>query len=307
MRFGAYLPTYWNDYPDSSMTVAIVEAARAAEALGYDSIWANDEIIQPEEADTETMEGGQVIEPLVTLASLIHLTERITLGTSVLVLPQRNAMLVAKQAGALDLLSGHRFILGVGIGHRAEEFAALGADFKQRGAVTDEAIEVLQALWREPIATYHGRFHNIAAASMRPAPLEGGPPIWIGGDTLASVRRAARYGAAWLPYNWDLDAFGAGVTMLRDLTRGRQCPTIANVLNFRIHRPDEPAFVRSTTPWAPTSLSGSADAIAQGIETYRQVGLEYALCGFDSEDLEDLLRQMRIFAEEVAPRFAEAA
>lgn len=307
MRFGAYLPTYWNDYPGSSMAVAIVEAAMAAEALGYDSIWANDKVLQPAAADRETLEGGQVIEPLITLASLIHLVPRITLGTSVLVLPQRNAILVAKQAGALDLLSGHRLILGVGIGHQVEEFAALGADFRQRGAVTDEAIEVLQALWREPVASYHGRLHDVVDARMRPAPPGGGPPVWIGGDTLASVRRAARYGAGWLPYNWDLDAFGAGVSMLRDLTVGRQCPTIANVFNFRMQRPDEPTPVRSTTPWAPVSFAGSADAVAQRLEAYRKVGLECAVCGFESENLDDLLRQMRVFAEEVVPRFAHGA
>lgn len=282
------------------MPVAIAEAAQAAEALGYDAVWANDEIIMPATRTTE-----QVIEPLVTLASLIHMVPRIRLGTSVLVLPQRNPILVAKQAAALDLLSGHRLILGVGIGHRTEEFALLGADYASRAAVTDEAIEVMQTLWREPTASYHGQFVHLDEVSMPPHPPDAGPPIWIGGDTLASVQRAARYGDGWLPFNWDLDAFGAGVAMLRDLTRARQCPMIANVFYFRIERPDEPATVWTTTPWMPKSFAGSADAIAQQLEAYRQAGLEYALCGFESEDLDDLLRQLRVFAEQVAPRFAD--
>jgi probable F420-dependent oxidoreductase len=303
MRFGAYLPTFWDDYGTSSIHVAIEEAARAAEALGYEGIWANDLVIKPAAARRGTLVGGQVIEPLVTLASLVHLVPRLTLGTSVLVLPQRHPILVAKQAAALHLLSGGRLILGVGIGHRSEEFALLGADFEHRAAATDEAIEVLQALWREPVARYHGRFHRFDAASLEPRPPDGGPPIWIGGDTPAAIRRAAQYGDGWLPMLTDLDAFRSGATALRDLTRGRPGPTIAHAFYFRIAKPDEPATVRSTTPWMPTSLAGSPDDVGEYLERYRQAGLEYALCLFESEDLDDLLRQLRIFAEQVAPRF----
>lgn len=283
------------------MPVTIAGAAQAAEALGYEAVWANDEIIMPA---TRTAE--QVIEPLVTLASLIHLVPRIRLGTSVLVLPQRNPILVAKQTAALDLLSGHRLILGVGIGHRAEEFALLGADYASRAAVTNESIEVMQTLWRESIASYHGQFVHLDEVSMPPHPPDGGPPIWIGGDTLASVRRAARYGDGWLPFSWDLDAFRRGAATLQELTRERGCPTVANVFYFRIEKPGEPITVRSTTPWMPKSFAGSADAIAQHVEAYRRAGLEYALCGFESEDLDDLLRQLRVFAEQVAPRFPDA-
>ena len=129
-------------------------------------------MVNPAAARRGTLEGGQVIEPLVTLASLVHLVPRLTLGTAVLVLPQRHPILVAKQAAALHLLSEGRLVLGVGIGRRAEEFALLGADFAHRAAATDEAIEVLQALWREPVARYHGRFHRFDAASMEPRPPE---------------------------------------------------------------------------------------------------------------------------------------
>src|SRR5829696_7480825 len=116
MRFGAFLPTYWDDYGSTPIHVAINEAALAAEALGYEGVWANDEVIHL------AAESGQVVEPLVTQASLVHLVPRLTLGTAVLVLPQRHPVLVAKQAGALHLLSGGRLVLGVGIGWRAAEF-----------------------------------------------------------------------------------------------------------------------------------------------------------------------------------------
>jgi probable F420-dependent oxidoreductase len=305
MRFGAFLPTYWDDYGTSPIHVAIDGAALAAEALGYEGVWANDTVIIPA-ANRGTPGYEQVIEPLVTLASLVHVVPRLTLGIAVLVLPQRSAILVAKQAAALHLISQQRLILGVGIGWRAEEFALLGADFAQRAAMTDEAMEVLQTLWREPVAHYHGQFHRLDAVSMPPHLPEGGPPIWIGGNTAEAIQRAAKYGSGWLPFVLELDAFRSGVTMLRELTRERQSPTMANVFYFRIMKPDEPAVVRSTTPGMPTPLAGRPDAIAQHLEEYRQAGLEYALCAFESEDLDDLLRQMRLFAEQVAPRFVDA-
>jgi probable F420-dependent oxidoreductase len=306
MRFGAFLPTYWDDYGESPIHVAINGAALAAEALGYDGVWANDQMINPAAAGRGTLAGAQVIEPLVTLATLVHLVPRLTLGVAVLILPQRNAILVAKQAAALHLLSQHRLILGVGIGHRAEEFEILGANFGQRAAMTDEVIAVIQTLWREPIARYHGQFHNFDAVTMTPRPTDDGPPIWIGGNSAGAIRRAAKYGSGWLPYGMDLAALRVGVASLRELTRERQCPTIANVFYFRIEKLDEPAVVQSTTPWMDARFAGSPDAIAQHLEEYRQAGLDYALCAFESEDLDDLLRQMRIFAEQVAPQFADA-
>jgi probable F420-dependent oxidoreductase len=306
MRFGAFLPTYWDDYGTSSVRVAVAEAAKAAEALGYEGVWANDLVVNPAAAQRGTMVGGQVIEPLVTLASLAHLVPRLTLGTNVLVLPQRHPILVAKQAAALHVLAEGRLILGVGIGHRPEEFALLGADYAHRAAATDEAIEVLRLLWREPDARYHGRFHRLEGVRLTPPPPDGGPPIWIGGNSPAAIRRAARSGDGWLPMLLNLDAFRSGVAALRELTLGRRCPTIAHTFYFRIAKPGESAAVRSTTPWMGKGFTGSADDVGEHLERYRQAGMEYALAAFESNDLDDLLRQQRIFAEQVAPRFAEA-
>ena len=304
MRFGMHLPTFWDDYGACPIHVAVEETATAAQALGYDAVWANDKIVHPAAAARGTIAGGQVIEPLVTLASLVHLVPRLGLGTAVLVLPQRNAILVAKQAAALHLLSRQRLVLGVGIGWREEEFALLGANFAHRAAATDEAIEILRTLWREPVASYHGRFHRFDGVSIPPNPPGGGPPIWISGNSSRAVRRAARHGDGWLPFGMDPDAFRASVSELRELTRGRRCPTLGNELYFRIEKPDEPRVVRSTSPWVEAQFAGSPDAVAERLEQYRQAGLEYALCMFESEDLGDLLRQMRLFAERVVPQVA---
>jgi hypothetical protein len=191
----------------------------------------------------------------------------------------------------------------VGIGHRPEEFALLGADYAQRAAKTDESIEVMQALWRQPSVSYDGRFHHLDRVSMPPHPPEGGPQIWIGGDTLASVRRAAKYGDGWLPFNWPIDNFRSGVTMLQDLTHDRRAPTIGNVFPMRIVNPSEITPVQFTTSTVEGSWTGDTDTFAQHLDTFDGAGLEYALVGFESENLDDLLRQMSIFAEEVMPRF----
>ena len=306
MQFAAQLPTFWTDFGTSNMRVAIEETAKAAEALGYTAVWANDTVIVPSNFRHQghELDNYQVIEPLVTLSTLVHLVPNIKLGVSVLVLPQRNAIIVAKQAAALDLLSESRLILGVGSGWRAEEFKMLNADFVRRGAVTDEAIEVMRTLWRDPVASFHGQFYDFTDAWFDPKPVGDGPPIWVGGNTAAAIRRVARVGDAWIPWGPELDEFKAGVASLLELTTGRKRPLIAAEMNFRINRPGTPAG-STKSRHIPICCAGSPDKISDYLEQYRQAGLEYVLCLFESEGVDDLLRQMHIFAEHIAPQFAE--
>ena len=302
MQFHAYLPTYWDNYGSSSIDAAIVTAASAAAELGYAGVWAND-VLAHSSAPSANDPTEQLIEPLVTLASLVHVVPGLTLGTAVVVLPLRDPILVAKQATALHVLSGGRCILGVGIGHRAPEFEVVGADFTQRAAATDEAIEVMQTLWREPAASFHGRFHQFEDVSQAPRPPGGGPPIWVGGNTPPAVRRTARYGSGWLACFSELEEFRTRVALLRELTDGRDVPSTANMLYLRIERRDEPDTVRSTTPRLATrAFTGNADAVAEHLGEYADAGLDHALIVFESESVDDLLRQMQTFAEQVVPR-----
>jgi probable F420-dependent oxidoreductase len=311
VRFHAYLPTYWDHYGSESMDSAIVTAAKAAAELGYEGVWANDKLLNSSEERGIVAE--QLLEPLITLASLVHVVPALSLGTAVVVLPCRDPVLVAKQATALHVLSGGRLILGVGIGHRPAEFAALGRSFSRRAQAAEEAIEVMQTLWKEPDTSYHGQFFDFENVSQQPPPPGGGPPIWVGGNSRGAIGRAARRGSGWLafvndgdPFIRDLEGFRSQVALLRELTVGRQRPTVANMVYLRLQRPDEPKTVRSTTPGMPAAFTGSADAVAQHLSGYRDAGLDDALVVFESESIDDLLRQMEAFAERVAPRFASA-
>jgi probable F420-dependent oxidoreductase len=294
MRFGVQLPTYWQDYGTRDAAGAVVEAAQTAEAAGYASVWCNDHVISGR--DQPGM--GHILEPLITLASLIHLTPRLTLGTSVLVLPQRNAIVVAKQVAALDVLSGGRCVLGVGVGWNAPEFAMLNADFDQRGAIGDEAIELMRTLWRAPLASHAGDHYKVEQAHFFPKPPRGAVPIWIGGNTAPAIRRAARLGDAWSPYGIAPDAFAAGVSALRAAVQvegqaegqGREMPLLAAHLMIHLGEARR------------GHVQGTPAHVAAVLRQYQTAGLAYLICGFEADSLADYLRQVRVFAEQVIPQ-----
>ncbi len=302
MQFGAFLPTMRQMYHTSTVHTAVEETARAAEALGFASLWANDVVIAP--PDMPEMAGG--IEPLVTLASLIHLVPRLQLGIGVLVLPQRNAIIVAKQAATLDLLSQGRFILGVGIGWREAEFKFLGADFAHRAAITDESITLLRTLWREPQVSFQGTTYALTDAIFEPKPARGELPIWVGGNTVAAARRAGHVGDGWLPMNLALDDFRAGIAALEVSARGRRRPVIAVQFGFRVDEAGKQTPVRDPLQASFVYMSGTPDAIVEQLEPYRQAGLDYAVCIFSADSLDNMLHQMQMFAEQVMPHFAGA-
>jgi len=181
--------------------------AEAAERLGFDSVWATDHALMSYERESQYPYGHSGteialnpgigwLEPLSALSFVAARTERVGLGTSVLVLPYRNPVLVA-QAATLHLLSGDRLILGVGAGWMREEFEALGLDPAERGARTDEYLAVLRTLWRDDPASFEGRFVSFEDVVLGLPPRDSAPPLWVGGNTRAALRRALRHGDGW--------------------------------------------------------------------------------------------------------------
>jgi probable F420-dependent oxidoreductase len=180
---------------------AVLDLARAIEEIGYDEIDLFEHVTVG--LPTPTRPAGpaapELLEPLVTLGAMAAVTRRIGLGTGVLILPQRQPALVAKQVATLDVLSGGRVRLGVGAGWQESEYESLGVPFAERGRRLDEAIHLLRLYWTKPSVTFRGRFYQAEAMAMDPKPVQpGGPPIWLGGDSDAALRRVGRLGDGWL-------------------------------------------------------------------------------------------------------------
>ncbi len=193
MRIGVVFPqTEIGDDP-----IAIRDYAQAAEQLGYQHLLIYDHVLGASTASRPDWRGAYTSdtlfhEPFVLFGYLAGLTKRIELVTGVIVLPQRQTALVAKQAAEIDVLSGGRLRLGVGIGWNEVEYQALGQDFHNRGARMEEQIEVLRALWTQPVVTFHGRWHQIEAAGIKPLPIQRPIPIWIGATADSAIERAGR-------------------------------------------------------------------------------------------------------------------
>lgn len=168
----------------------LVRAARAAEDAGYDAVFVADH-------PTRT-HSGSYLDPFVALSVVAGATRTIRLGMSVLVVPYRNPVLLANEAASLDALSGGRLILGVGAGHVEEEFDALGVPARERGARTDEHLRVMRELWKGKPVTHEGRFTSLHNTRLSTRPLApDGPPIWVGGNSDAALRRSLRFAGAW--------------------------------------------------------------------------------------------------------------
>ena len=182
---------------------AVLRLARAIEEIGYDHIDIFDHVVMGHPIDGRPAgpynPGMPILEALTTLGFIAAVTSRVTLGTEVLVLPQREPTLVAKQVSSLDTLSGGRLRLGVGVGWQESEYEALGEDFHTRGTRMDEAIPLLRAYWGDAKVDFAGEHYRAVAMAMEPKPPQGARlPIWIGGHSDAAFRRAGRLGDGWV-------------------------------------------------------------------------------------------------------------
>ena len=183
--------------------IAVRDYAQAAESLGYDHLAVFDHVIG---ANAESRPGwtgpyshvSMFFEPFVLFGYLAGLTESIELVTSILILPQRQTVLAAKQAATADLLCDGRLRLGMGVGWNPVEFEALGEDFSDRGARCVEQIELLRALWTQELVTFEGRWHKVTDAGLNPLPVQRPIPIWIGGGAEQTLSRIGRLGDGWI-------------------------------------------------------------------------------------------------------------
>lgn len=282
MRFALVLPMLRHIISPK----ALPSFALRAEELGFDSVWTADHIAVPKQS-SETY--GDVVEQLVTLTYLAAKTTTLKVGTSVLVLPQRNPLLVAKQAAALDIMSGGRLTLGVGAGWVEGEFEILGADFHHRGAILDEEIKLMRAVWTDPVVNFSGKYFTVSDAVSFPKP-ERAIPIWVGGNSDAAVRRAARLGDAWHPISVPPSRIREGVEMMAE--SGRKVPVA--------HR----SMVKITEgAQVDQGLSGTPSQIVKQLGDYREAGVDLYMLQSGAESSDAILGDISAFAGEFLHSF----
>jgi len=188
---------------------AMIEIAKAAEASGIESVWTGEHVVLPDPRVAPSPSDPQtpLLDPAVALSHIAAHTERLRLGTGVIILPQRNPLVLAKELASVDVVSRGRLIFGLGAGYLEPEFRALGAPFEDRGAVTDEAIEAIKALWTMEKPAYKGSFFSFEGIDSQPRPMQKPhPPIVVGGMSRSGARRAARYGNGWYGFLTDIEA-----------------------------------------------------------------------------------------------------
>lgn len=308
MEFGFSLPSRG---PSASME-NLRTLAQHAEAAGVDSVWVSDHIIVPEQIESfypyhpegqfPTAPEQDYLEPLTALTFLAGCTERVQLGTSVLILPYRNALLTAKIVSTLDKLSNGRVLLGIGVGWMEEEFVALGLDtYRKRGAVSDEYIRAFRELWTSDAPHFEGEYVRFAHIGFAPKPVRQ-PPIWVGGHTNAAIRRAARLGDGWHPIGLRPPANLIPAEMAKAVAQlheeadkvGRNPQDIT--ISFR--GPIEFSDVGGTNR---KPLSGSVAAIQDDIAQYAACGVSHMVLDVMAPDVADLQRAIDQFTQDVKP------
>jgi probable F420-dependent oxidoreductase len=305
MEFGAHLPHLGRNVGRDSL----VDFAQAIERAGFASCWVSDHVCWPAEIVSKypyTADGSFApapdmgwLDPIGTQLFVAAVTTKIRLGFSVLILPYRQPVATAKQLATLDVLSGGRLILGCGIGWMAEEAAILGMPWDQRGARTDEQLELFKCLFTESAPRFEGRFYRVPEVGFEPKPVQSPVPVWVGGNSEAAYRRAARYGsglhAAFEPRNVVAEAWQSTCAHADALGRNPAEMTLSIRLYLDTIGSMEPA----------KSIAGSVAQMQAQVAAWREIGVTHlVLDPVAPGGIPGRRDALVAFARNVAPAFA---
>ncbi|HEV8614776.1 MAG TPA: LLM class F420-dependent oxidoreductase [Methylomirabilota bacterium] len=292
IKVGCHLPVFG----PAATRETLVGFARRAEALGYDSLWVSDHVVIPWRIESRYPYNAtgdfplppptNLLEPLTALALVAGVTERVSLGTSVLVLPHRHPVLAAKMLATLDHLAPGRVILGAGVGWMREEIELFGVPHARRGAWSDEAIRIMRACWRDERASFKGEFYSFEPLAVRPAPARGTIPIWIGGHSPRALRRVVALGDGWHAAFPTPAALGEGIGKLRaECQRAGRSP-------------------ESLTISARVGLAGRrpSEEILAEIRALRDLGVHHVILEPAARELPIMTAAIERFAQEVRGR-----
>ena len=262
--------------PDS-----LARSVDLAESLGYHLVMISDHVaITP---DVQARYPAPFYDPFATLAWIAGLTQRVELGTTVIILPYRHPLQTARMVANIDRLSGGRFILGVGVGWARQEFAALGVPFNRRGAMTDDYLAAIKAAWTQDVATYSGPFVSFADVGTSPRPLRSPhPPIWVGGASDAALRRAVVHGDGWHPIKIRVDWLrDHGLPRLNEIAQKEGRPVPALCPRIRLRLTDSPVADAGRV-----AGEGAIDQVRADLAALERLGASYVLLDTYADDPE---------------------
>jgi probable F420-dependent oxidoreductase len=306
MRYGFYLPTRG----ETATPEAIEALVRRGEALGFASTMIADHVVFPVTINSRypyTVTGafpggGDALEQLALMAFVAGKSRTLRLVTSVMILPYRNPVVTAKTLATIDVLSGGRVTVGVGVGWLREEFQALGApDFDRRGAVSDEYLRIFKTLWTKSPASFSGQFYRFEAIRCLPLPVQKPhPPIWVGGHSTAALRRAARFGDGWHPVGANPAVplrpaeLRASLDELYRLTEAEGRDPSALTISYKapVYDPAQPSLGGGAER---RPFTGSSEQIAEDIAAFARLGVSELIFDFRSESLTESLERMERF------------
>jgi probable F420-dependent oxidoreductase len=276
---------------------ALVDLAVRAEELGFHSVWVHDHVFNVGHV-FDRIGGKPYYDPLTLLSFVAARTRRIRLGTSVLVLPYHNPIRLAKTAATLDVLSGGRLILGVGVGAIEQEMRALGTAFKERGAFTDEAIAVMRTLWTQEDPKFDGKYSHFAGMKFSPKPIQKPIPLVIGGVSRAAVRRAARLGDGWQPLGLAPDALGQEIAWLHEeaLGYGRKLSQIPVSIALGLEAPETRRRY---------ALGRDPAGILKNAQAYAKLGVDTLVISAHTSEAREAHSTLEMIAREVLAAFPD--
>ena len=306
MQFGFSLPNTLDGE-------ALCRFAQAADSLGFESIWAPDHIVLPTaptnqypySADGSFSRPGDTpfLELMTVLSYVAACTDRIRVGSTVIILPYRNPVLQAKMFASLDILTGGRVICGVGVGWLEKEFETLGAPYSERGPMSDEHLAILKCLWTEKDPEFHGRYYSFDKIQFYPKPIQKPHiPIWVGGHTRRAIRRAVTYGDAWHPARQTPEYVAELLPYLRQqATEAGRDPdevtiSLKRTLHFADLQIDAGAGVRSGG-----AVVGTTGDVIEDVRRCQGHGIQQLTYDFLTDDADECVRIIEHFAANVVP------
>ena len=289
LAFGYHLPI-WGP---AATRETLITLSRRIEAMGFESVWVSDHVVVPFQIASRYPYNatGQFplpptanfLEPLTVLSLVAGVTERLRLGTTVLVLPHRHPVLAAKMLATLDHLAPGRVIRGAGVGWMREEIELLGASYEARGAWTDEAIRIMRACWSQERVSHRGRFFTFPEVGFAPRPRAGTIPIWIGGHTPRALRRVAELGDGWHAAFASPQVMRDGLATIREECRkiGRDPSTIGLSVRMAL------------------SAKRPANEVRDELKALHELGVDHVIVETRVTDVEDMTRLLDRFTADV--------